>query len=202
MSQVEPPVVDGRRARRDRGRLAVIDAMVELVEAGHRPPAVAAVAERAGVSVASIFRYFDNLDDLQRETIERFLDRYAPLLEIEDIGTGPLDARIGRYVGARLALYEKIAPMARLVRARALDQPLLAATLGGMRLRLADQARQHFLPELRGRRPAARADLVGSIVTLTSFESWDQLRHELDATGPTVRRAWRSGVRALCAPSR
>ena len=59
------------------------------------------------------------------------------------------------------------------------SNPALAATLGQMRRRLADQADRHFAPELTRSTPARRTDVVGSIATLTSFESWDALRHDL-----------------------
>ena len=202
MSELEPvpPIVDGRRARRERGRAAVVDAMVDLVEEGHHPPTVELIAARAGVSVASIFRYFERLDELQDATTARFLDRHAPLFEIDRLGIGPRDARITRYVAARMALYGTIAPIARFVRSRSLEQPHLADTLGQMRRRLADQADQHFAPELAELPPARRSDVVGSIATLTSFESWDMLRHDLGSSAATVRRAWTSGLRALCPP--
>ena len=197
VTQIEPAAIDGRRARRERGRLAVVDAMVDLLREGHRPPGVDAVADRAGVSVASVFRYFDNLDDLQNETTARFFERYAPLFDITDIGVGSLGPRIDRYVDARIRLYETTAPIARFARARALDQPRMAVSLRDMRRRLAAQARRHFEPELRPLGAAARTQVVASIATLTAFEAWDALRNDLDVSAPGVRRAWRRGVRAL-----
>lgn len=200
-SPLEIPVVDGRRARRERGRTAVVDAMVDLVQEGHHPPTVEAIAARAGVSVASVFRYFERLDDLQSETAARFLERHAPLFEIDRLGVGPRDARTARYVAARTTLYPTIAPMARFVRSRALEQPRVAATLGQMRRRLADQADRHFAPELDALTPARRTDVVGSIATLTSFESWDALRHDLGTPDAALKRAWTSALRALLPPS-
>ena len=156
MPDVEPVAIDGRRARRERGRLAVLDAMVDLVQEGHHPPAVELIAERAGVSVASIFRYFERLDELQDATTARFLERHASLFEIDRIGEGPRDARITRFVTARTTLYGSIAPIARFVRSRSSEQPHLADSLGQMRRRLADQVGAHFAPELgRCGRPGA-----------------------------------------------
>ena len=64
MGERDTPI-DGRRARRERGRSAVIDAAFALAEEGKIPLTTELVAERSGVSAASIFRYFDGLDDLQ-----------------------------------------------------------------------------------------------------------------------------------------
>ena len=153
------PSVDGRRARRDRGKTAVVDAMFELLQEGQLPPAVEAIAERAGVSVSSVFRYFENLDDLQQRTIERYFERFASLFTIPAIGQGPLDDRIKRLVDARLDLYEVIGPIALMARARAVDSPRLARTLDQTRSMQAGLVRTHFTPELgfthpsEGRRP-------------------------------------------------
>ena len=124
--------------------------MVDLVQEGHHPPTVEPIAARAGVSVASIFRYFERLDDLQDETTGRFLERHAPLFEIDRLGVGPRDARIARYVAARRRC-TRPSPRSPASSAPARSSnPTVAATLGQMRRRLADQADRHFAPELDG----------------------------------------------------
>ena len=50
-----PTTTDGRRARRGRGRLAVCEAMIDLVFEGNLPPSADQVAERAGYSSAEEF---------------------------------------------------------------------------------------------------------------------------------------------------
>lgn len=189
--------IDGRRARRARGRDAVIDAVFTLLQQGQLRPDVDAVAERAGVSVSSVFRYFDNLDDLYRATIERYFDQFAPLFAVPATGQGPLDDRIARFVDARLALYQAIGPIARAARARAGDHPHLAHTLQDTRVMLAGQVREHFAPELSSRTSARADDLVALIDSLTSFEAWDLLTGSHRRTRPQVRRAWRAGLEAL-----
>ena len=194
-------VVDGRRARRERGRLAALDAMIDLLAEGHTPPTAAQVAARAGVSVATVFRYFDTLDELQRQTAARYLERHEGLFEIPGLGEGPLDDRISRLVASRLELYGSIAPIARFVRSRSLDQALLADQLARMRARLTEQVRRHFAVELARRTPAQQEDLVLLVATLTSFESWDQLSSDPARTPAQLRRAWKLGVATLLRPS-
>ncbi len=193
----ERPAVDGRRARRDRGRASVVDAMFALLEEGHYPPTVEAIAERAGVSASSVFRYFDNLDDLQHRTIERYFERFAHLFVIPSIGHGDLGARIISLVDARLALYDAIGPLARLARARALDTPELARTLADTRAMLARQLREHFAGELAMLTPARSDDLVALVDSLTSFEAWDLMRTAHGRSRPQVRRAWLTGLQSL-----
>ena len=60
------PAVDGRTARRDRNRDAVLDAVIELFTEGHVGLVAADVAERSGVSLRSVYRYFDDLEALAR----------------------------------------------------------------------------------------------------------------------------------------
>jgi TetR/AcrR family transcriptional regulator, regulator of autoinduction and epiphytic fitness len=195
---VHDSAIDGRHARRNRGRTAVIDALFDLLQQGQFPPSSEQIAQRAGVSVSSLFRYFDNLDDLQQHTIERYFERFAPLFEVPEQGVGHLDDRIARFVDSRARLYEAIEPIARLTRSRAIDEPKFAYTLHDTRLRLAGQVRDHFAPEVSARSPQAGEDLVGSIASLTAFESWDQLHRDLTRTNRQIRRAWSSAIRALC----
>lgn len=190
-------IVDGRHARRERGRLAVIDAMVDLVLEGHAPPQPELVAERAGVSLASLYRYFKTLDDLQHHTTMRYFERFADLFEVPDVGEGAPDRRIDRFVAARVELHEHVAPMARLARSRVLVNPALADTLYRVRSTMVDQVRHQFETELDALSPASRDDVVGLIATTTSFESWDQLRHDHRRSPLQIRRAWKRSLAAM-----
>ncbi|MEK9938638.1 MAG: TetR/AcrR family transcriptional regulator, partial [Ilumatobacter sp.] len=103
--------VDGRRLRAERGRAAVIDAMFDLIIEGHLPPAVDQVARRSGVSTATIFRYFGSLDELQQETVTRFVERFKDLLVIDRLGQGSTTARVRRFVDSRIRLFSEVGPV-------------------------------------------------------------------------------------------
>ena len=191
--------VDGRHARRERGRFAVIDAMLSLVSEGHVPPTVEQVAERAGVSNASVFRYFDTLEDLRQATTDVFFERNQHLFEIADIGEGPLSHRIETFTAASLVLFEENEPMARLVRLQANQVTAANELLHRLRATRADQVRHHFDDEFQAMSPATQADVVMVIATLTSFESWDQARHDHQRSRAQVRRAWVAALTKLLA---
>jgi hypothetical protein len=142
--------VDGRTARRERNRAAVIDALFSLIDEGHVPPSTDEIAER-----------------------------------------------IDRLVDARTTLYRSIAPVARLARSRALDNPRLADTLVEVRARFTRQIRDHFAPELATLPRADGNDLVVLVDTLTSFESWDMVRTTHDYSERLVRRAWKAGLAGI-----
>lgn len=189
--------LDGRRVRRDRNRAAVVDAVFSLLHDGFVPPSTEQVAERAGVSVSSVFRYFDSLDDLQRQTIEVHLARSAPLFEVPALGEGTLDERIATLVGARLALYRQIAPVARLARMRAPEYPLIAEALVGTRLTLVRQLRRHFSAELSALDRGDAGNVVALVDVLTSFESWEQMRRGSKLSERRIGAAWTRGIRAV-----
>jgi AcrR family transcriptional regulator len=188
---------DGRRARRERNRVAVIDAMFELIAEGHLPPSVDDVAARAQVSVSSVFRYFENLDDLLQQTVSRYFERFAVLFDVPAVPHGDLADRIEALVVARLDLYEAIGPIARMARIRAADQPQLAAVLTEARRTFQDQVRAHFAPDLRGRPRSDADDRVAVVDCLTAFESWDLLTGSHGRSRRLVARAWTTGVHGV-----
>ncbi|MEW5813127.1 MAG: TetR/AcrR family transcriptional regulator [Actinomycetota bacterium] len=195
------PPADGRRARRARGRAAVVEATIDLVLEGFSPPTVEQVAERAGVSTASVFRYFDTLDELRDETIRRYFERFAHLHEIPDIGVGRLDERVKRFVDIRHQLYADTAPMARLVRNRAAKVDALHDILHRHRTVNAEQIGHHFATELEGLGPALRGELIGTIATLTSFEAWSELTEDHRRTPTQVRRGWTRALLQILRPA-
>jgi AcrR family transcriptional regulator len=187
--------IDGRRARRERGRTAVIDAVFELADEGKIPVTADLVAERSGVSVASIFRYFDGLDDLQLQTYRRFRERFAPLLG--SVGAGPRADRIAALVEARLDLYEQAGPMMAMGRLRALEHAPLLEASAETKAALADQVRATFEPETRGSSPGRVAELVAVIDALTSVEAWDVMRKTHARSGSQIATTWRRSIDAL-----
>jgi AcrR family transcriptional regulator len=179
------PEVDGRRLRRERGRRAVVDAMIDLVLEGRSPPSADLITERSGVSQASLFRYFATLEELRRHAIERYFERFDDLIAIPRPGEGSRADRIERFVAARDTFYDRTAPMARLARQQAVAVRDFATTIDRVRASFAAQVAAQFAPELREVAPAERAQTVAVIAALTSFEAWDQLA-PLGAHGRSV----------------
>lgn len=166
-----PAAEDGRHARRERNRLAVVDAMLALYAQGNLDPSSDEIAERAGLSPRSLFRYFDDLDDLVRVAISRQYDRMLPLARLDVAADGPLAGRIARLVRQRLTLFDGIASVGIVTRVRAPFQPLIASQLALTRTYLRHQIEQLFRPELAARGKAGAVGAVAAIDVLTSFES-------------------------------
>jgi AcrR family transcriptional regulator len=191
--------VDGRRARRDQNRLAVLDALVALFREGHYAPGTAEIAQRAGISPRSLFRYFDDADDLNRAAIERILERAQPLVAVDASPDQPTAEKVERLVAARQRLFEEIRPAARAARIVAHRQPVVEARVDATRTDLRNQFRRLFAPELdalgreRARHVLAAADV------LCSFEADDLLRHDQRLSAPRAGAALAHALSILLA---
>ena len=118
-----PATVDGRRAWRDRNLGAVVDALLDLFTEGNLRPGADEIAARSGVSRRSVFRYFDDLDSLDRVAIERQIARVSHLIEVPGLGEGSVEDRVKRLSSQRVRLFEAILPVARVSRLRAPAAP-------------------------------------------------------------------------------
>jgi AcrR family transcriptional regulator len=172
--------VDGRTARRDRNRDLVLDAVIQLFTEDQLAPNAAAVAERSGVSLRSVYRYFQDHDALVRAAIARNAERVAPLFDVPDLGQGPLDERVTRLVAWRLRLYEASAPTARAAIVRAPANPILRDQLESVRALMRKQTVAMFAPELAMMTTTQRRAVTDAIDTLLQFESAEHLIGRLD----------------------
>jgi TetR/AcrR family transcriptional regulator of autoinduction and epiphytic fitness len=177
---------DGRHARRDRNRLAVVDAMLQLYASGNLDPSSDEIAEKAGLSPRSLFRYFDDLDDLVRVAIARQHERLAPMAHLDLAPDAPIATRIDRLVRQRLGLFDAIASVGIVSRVRAPFQPLIADELAISRSALRRQVEQLFAPELAARGVAGATGAVAAIDVLTSFESLQLLQHDQQLDRATI----------------
>ncbi|MFT4617509.1 MAG: AcrR family transcriptional regulator [Minisyncoccia bacterium] len=148
---------DGRVARRERNRSAVLDAVVELFEAGNTEPAVEDVSALSGVSSRSIYRYFHHRDELVRAAMWHLRARVEPQMRLVDIGEGPLDERIDNFVAHRLAVFAMLAPITRAARRSANSLDLSSEEFGAFQMVLRQQFLDQFAPEF--------STLAGQVLT-------------------------------------
>lgn len=191
--------VDGRTARRDRNRDAVLDAVIELFTEGQVGLAAADVAERSGVSLRSVYRYFDDLEALARAAIARQMERFAPLAELDDPGVGPLEARIDRTVTGRMRLYEAIGPTRRAALQRAPANPIISEQLDHTRELLQAQVEAMFAPELGALPTGERRERAAAVDLLLGFEAFDHLRRLRGLSQAETRRVVSSALTRLLA---
>ena len=190
--------IDGRRLRREQNREAVIDALVELFEEGLYNPSSSEIAERAGISPRSLFRYFDDVDDLNRAAIDRHLSTHRALFETEIDPSLPTDDKIARFVEARVELHETVASGARAARAAAPRREVVAAQLRETRSFLRGQVQSVFAAELAGE----RAVLLPAVDVLCSFESYEHLRADIGLSRTKATAAIVAALTDLLHPKR
>jgi TetR/AcrR family transcriptional regulator, regulator of autoinduction and epiphytic fitness len=200
----EQAMIDGRTARRDRNRLAVLDAVLELFAAGDLSPSPEAVAQRSGLSLRSVYRYVADSDDLVLAAIERHLQKVGPLFAVDPPGTGSFDTRVEAFLDARMRLYLAIAPTARAAYLRTQLHPtpsseIIARLLEVRRLLLRSQLERQFAAELDGlgglREPVLRA-----ADAMTQIESVDWYLTCGGYTTEETRAALSAGLRRLLQP--
>jgi AcrR family transcriptional regulator len=169
---------DGRRLRRDRNRDAVVNALLELYSEGNLNPSAEEIAHRSGVSARSLFRYFDDVDDLCSAAISQQQANVLPLLTISALPEAPLAERIAALAHQRGELFEAIESVATVSRLRAPFQLVVATELTQGRAFLRQQLAVLFATEL-GALPAAVAALrLAAADVATSFEAWRLLRDD------------------------
>ena len=171
-----PGDVDGRRLRRDRNRDAVVQALLALYREGNLDPSADEIATRSGVSARSVFRYFDDVEDLANAAITHQLMDVAHLLPLTCPPDRPLAERIAAVAQQRAALYEAIFPVALVSRLRAPFNRAVAARLAQNRAEMRAQVANLFRAELAALPDGAAARRLAAADTLASYETWSLWR--------------------------
>ncbi len=190
---IAKPKVDGRRLRSERTRQTIIEAYLELLRESPLMPTAAQIARRAGFSVRSVFERFSDLNALSLATAD-----YAIALGQSEAPARDVDAdratRIQSHVHTRASVCEKWLPLWRVL----VDTQ---RELEDLRVRI-DLARQGnlmrlhlmYAPELTAMGEPERGRLLLALVTLTSFETWDQLRHSYKLSVEDGETVWREAI--------
>jgi AcrR family transcriptional regulator len=202
--RTDETATDGRTARRDRNRLLVLDAVLELFAEGDLTPSPEAVARRSGVSLRSVYRYVADREDLVHAAIERHLEKIGPLYAFESAGEGPFEARVQQFVTARLRLYQAIAPTSRaaVVRSRFRGNPaseIITERLNSRRGLLRIQLARQFGAELAGFGQNADA-IMAAADALTQIETIDWYVVDGGYTLEQTRQSLVAGLRRLLGP--
>ncbi|PXX61627.1 TetR family transcriptional regulator [Nocardia tenerifensis] len=103
------PPADGRRARGDRSRTAVLDAVVSMASiAGLGALSMGQVAAEAGVSKSGLFSLWRDKQELQLAAIERAGAQWAELVVAPALEAPPGVRRLWALHESRLAFYQQL----------------------------------------------------------------------------------------------
>jgi AcrR family transcriptional regulator len=182
---------DGRLQRSVRSRERILDSLCELVEEGDLRPTGQRVAERAGLSLRTVFRHFEDMEGLNREMHDR-MERVLRPLAAGDSVSGSLVERVGGLIRRRTNLFEKGAPFLRAGAINRWQSPYLTeAHAADVRELRADLDRA--LPEVS----RVSAERQEALALVTSFEAWDRLRVDQKLGRDRAREVMIEAVMAL-----
>lgn len=166
--------VDGRTLRSLRTREAIVDATIELLEAGDLRPTAPRVAERAAVSVRSVFQHFDDLETLHAAVAERLATRLVGLV-LPVSPELPLADRLARFVHQRSVLLEAVTPIRRAADVHGPFSTEITARLRDGQAFLRAELERTFAPELAAAGDD-RAELLDALDACLSWATWDTIR--------------------------
>ncbi|MEP1124494.1 MAG: hypothetical protein ABJH68_11460 [Ilumatobacter sp.] len=175
----------------------MIASLISLIQEGDLDPTVANIADRAEVSHRSVFRYFDDLDDLARTALETALRDALPLAVIAGVGTGSLDDRIEGVIAARLRILTHTKFLVRVAKAKSATLPEVDRMVANVAAMNRDQFRRHFEIELAEMEPRDRAHVTALLSSQMGFEGYDHQSSVLQRTDEEIADAWRLLMRRL-----
>ncbi|MGC4850978.1 TetR/AcrR family transcriptional regulator [Micromonospora sp. DT15] len=189
--------VDGRTARAERTRAAIVEAHLALISEGDLRPTGERISERAGISLRTLWTNFKDMETL-------FEASGAEVLRQQDaahrpISPGlPLAKRVDAYCRQRARLLQLIAPSARAAQMR---EPV-SEQLHRNRLkhieRVRDEVEELFAVEL-AEAGAGREQLLNALVVASTWQSWSMLRYGLGLGVDQARAVMARTVGALLA---
>ena len=188
---------DGRHLRRERNRTAIIEALVAFYAEGNADPSTTEVAERAGLSERSLFRYFDDLDDLCRSAFTALFAGTEALTRIKDFGTGTTADKIAAVVTQRMRIHGEMGPTMAIARAKAASLPVVAELIAASRAAARNQIALHFDEELARLDTWERREVLTLIDALLSFETWQSMAHHQRLGAATIRSALTRGLATI-----
>ncbi|MFG1649403.1 TetR/AcrR family transcriptional regulator [Micromonospora sp. NPDC049275] len=198
MNRVEAPGrVDGRTARAERTRAAIVEAHLALIAEGDLRPTGERIAERAGISLRTLWTNFKDMETLFEasgaEVLRQQDAAYRPISPAL-----PLAKRVDAYCRQRARLLQLITPSARAAQMR---EPV-SDQLHRNRLkhidRVRDEVEQLFAAELThaGR---GREQLLNALVAASMWPAWSMLRYGLGLGVDQARAVMSRTVGALLA---
>ncbi|MGN9806898.1 TetR/AcrR family transcriptional regulator [Micromonospora sp. L32] len=187
-----PARVDGRSARAERTRTAIVDAHLALIDEGDLRPTGERIAERAGVSLRTLWTNFKDMETLFAATGRRVSERQESMVRpiSPDL---PLTRRVGEFSVQRARMLEVLAPSARASALREPFSPQLRRNREGNIARVRGEIETVFGPELAHAGPG-REQLLDALTVASTWSTWSMLR---DAMGLDVEAARATLTRIL-----
>lgn len=178
---------DGRVLRGQRNTQAILDALLDLYRQGFLTPTLTEVAQAAGVTTRAVYHRFPDIEAIAREVGRRQIRDHRARFYSVPLSEGPLRERIVSFVEARMAMYERIAPVRRAAMVNLHRSNFIREQLRFVWALGRQQIEQAFDNELKRLDESRRKQLLESLDVLTSFECWDRMRSRQQLNEAEVR---------------
>ncbi len=187
--------IDGRHARSERSRQAMVDAVLDLLNEGNARPSSAQIAERAGVTQRTLFNQFGDMETLISAVASRQTQRILKVLP--NAGTGSLSERVSAYCDGLEVMLEE----AMHVRWAVVTNPTPIARTTAVMSTVRDFMRQHladaFDPELAQLDDSEHQIVLDALEIETDPVVWRTRRVQQELTVAEARAAVERTIQAL-----
>lgn len=187
--------VDGRRARGLRTRDAIISALLDLIAGGDIAPTAQRIADRAGVSVRSVYQHFADVEGLYADAAERTYEWVRETAKEVDTSL-PLARRVEAFVDNRANVLETLLPFHRAVRLMEPNSDRVHGYRVAMEKWDKERVGKVFAAELKSVDSSRRTAVHAGIDVLASTDAWDHLRRN-GQSPRAARQALRAGILCL-----
>lgn len=192
------PASDGIIGDRNLG--PVVDAILTLLEEGVERPGAIDIANRSGISMRAVFRYFEDPEYLYAAAIDAHVARIAHLFEAPCVD-GTRQERAAALAKQRAALFEASAPVRRIAERYRGQSAAVAQNLSETRLLLRHQLTTLFASEFASYpSDEVRRLHIDALEVATSWHSWETLRSELKYPVDRAQQVFEHSIFALTDP--
>ncbi len=190
------PRADGRTARTDRTRESLVEAHLSLITQGDLKPTGERIAQRAGISLRTLWVSFKDLEALFDASGEAVLAQERNAFRVIDPDLA-LPSRIEAFCAQRAVLLELIAPHARAAKLREPFSQALRRNRSRHLQLVRDDISRTFVHELAMMTTPSRVATEDGLLTATTWAAWSFLRDDLDRPRAQARAVMKRCVTAL-----
>jgi len=187
---------DGRIVRGLRTRQSLIQATLDLIQAGDVEPTSAAIATIAGVSSRALFQHFTSLADLYAAAFDLAVSRAFESGPPVD-AAAPLSNRIELLVSDRSTLFEEWLPVWHFAERVRSVAPAVGLGVAQLRKLLRERLAHWFATELSNLDPTSRDLVLDSLDVAFGLDSWMNMREQLRLSPIHASRTWRFTAEAI-----
>lgn len=187
---------DGRTARTDRTRESIVDAHLSLIRDGDLKPTGERIAERAGISLRTLWVSFKDLEALFEASGVAVLAQERAAHRPIELSMA-LPERIQAFCNQRAALLDLLAPQARAARIRAPFSQTLRRNLSRHVQLVRQDLAATFAAEFANMPAADRAETEDALLAATTWAAWSFLRDDLDQNNAHATAVMIRSVTAL-----